>query len=178
MGSELDVPMMVPTTEMNLAYRNQAYTKSATAYHFMEEFLGRELFTQAMKEFVNRWNGKHPVPTDFFFTFNDVCKQDLSWFFKPWFYDMGVADLALENASIKSNRLIVDIRKKGILPVPVKLTVKFADGSEDIITAHSDVWKNSSIYKIDKEYSKQIKQLVLGDDYIPDNAKENNSLDF
>ncbi len=178
MGSELDVPMMVPASEMNLAYRNQAYTKPATAYHFMEEFLGRELFTKAMKEFMNRWNGKHPVPTDFFFTFNDVCKQDLSWFFKPWFYDMGVADLALENASIKSNRLKVDIHKKGNLPVPVKLTVKFADGSEDVIIAHSDVWKNNSVFKIDKKYSKQIKQLVLGDDYIPDNSKSDNILDF
>jgi hypothetical protein len=179
MGSELDVPLMILSSELNQSYRNQAYTKSSVAYHFMEEFLGKELFTKALKEFMSRWNGKHPVPTDFFFTFNEVCKQDLSWFFKPWFYEMEVADLALENATIKSNHLKVSIHRKGNLPVPVKLTVQFADGSIDIIYAHSDIWKNSSpIYKIDKKYNKQIKKLVLGDDSIPDFAKGDNSIDF
>lgn len=179
MGSNFDVPLMVPSSEMNLAYRNQVYTKAATIYHFMEEFLGKELFTKAMQEFIKRWNGKHPVPTDFFFTFNDVCKQDLSWFIKPWFYDMGVADLALENASVKSNKLKVTIHKIGNLPVPVKLTVKFSDGSEDIITAHSDIWKNGNTkYKVEKKYTKRISKLILGDDFIPDNAKENNTIEF
>jgi aminopeptidase N len=179
MGSDFDVPMMVPSIEMNLSYRGQVYQKSSAAYHFMEEFLGKELFTKAMKEFMYRWNGKHPVPTDFFFTFNDVCKQDLSWFFKPWFYEMGVADLALENASVKTNHLKVDIHRKGILPVPVILTVKFEDGSDDVILAHTDIWKNgNTIYKVDKKYSKQITKLILGNDYIPDNSKEDNTLEF
>ena len=179
MGSEFDVPLMVPSSEMDRSYGMQVYEKASICYHFMEEFLGKELFAKAIKEFIMRWNGKHPVASDFFFTFNDVCKQDLSWFIKPWFYEMGVADLALENASIKSNHLKVNIHRKGILPVPVKLSVKFDDGSEDIIYARSDVWKNANtFYAIDKKYSKPIRKLVLGDDYIPDFDTTDNTLDF
>jgi hypothetical protein len=179
MGGELDVPLMVLSSEMNQSYGMQVYEKASVCYHFMEEFLGKELFASAIKEFIIRWNGKHPVASDFFFTFNDVCKQDLSWFIKPWFYEMGVADLALENASIKSNHLRVNIHRKGNLPVPVKLTIKFADGSEDIIYARTDVWKNKNpFYKIDKKYSKPIRKLILGDDFIPDFAKEDNTVEF
>ena len=29
---------------------------------------------------MDRWNGKHPAPWDFFYTFNDVSGQDLNWF--------------------------------------------------------------------------------------------------
>jgi hypothetical protein len=36
--------------------------------------LGDELFTKCLKEFIARWNGKHPTPWDMFYTFEDVAK--------------------------------------------------------------------------------------------------------
>jgi aminopeptidase N len=48
----------------------------------MKDLLGDELFKKCLHEYMNRWHGKHPLPWDFFFTFNDVTKKNLNWFWK------------------------------------------------------------------------------------------------
>ncbi len=68
------------------SYRNHAYVRPALAYYFLQDALGDSLFKLALHEYMNRWNGKHPLPYDFFNTFNNVTGEDLNWFFDPWFY--------------------------------------------------------------------------------------------
>ena len=74
---------------------------------------------------MNRWNGKHPIPTDFFFTFNEVVGKDLGWYWKPWFYDFGYPDLSITNVKSKKNSIVVEVKNIGSLPLPLKLQVMF-----------------------------------------------------
>ncbi len=95
MGNETEMPMMIPSVLLGVYqdYRNASYNRSAYAYITLEDLLGKAKFKKALHEYMNRWNGKHPMPYDFFFTFNDAAGEDLSWFWKPWFFDRGVVDL-------------------------------------------------------------------------------------
>ena len=101
-GTEDDIPPIVTSLSLPyVSYRNSGYNRSAIAYNILRDVLGDELFLKALQEYINRWNGKHPTPYDFFFTFEDVTKQDLSWFWKPWFFEYGYPDLAMKMNLLK-----------------------------------------------------------------------------
>ena len=76
---------------------------------------------------MDRWHGKHPIPYDFFFTFNKMAGEDLSWYWKPWFFEHGYPDLAINDAEITDQVIKVKIAKIGKLPVPIKLTAYFEE---------------------------------------------------
>ena len=123
-GNEYDLPIIIPSPTISYrSYRTSAYNKPAMAYEILRQMLGDKLFKKAMQTYMERWNGKHPIPTDFFFTFNEATGQDLGWFWKRWFYDFGFPDLAISNVKQKNNSLIVTLLNKGHLPLPIKLQV-------------------------------------------------------
>ncbi|MBK7500534.1 MAG: hypothetical protein IPI19_15975 [Ignavibacteriales bacterium] len=64
-----------------------SYYKPALAFEMLKSALGDELFKECLKEFILRWNGKHPTPWDMFYTFEDVTKQDLKWFWNPMVFE-------------------------------------------------------------------------------------------
>ena len=175
-GNEYELPLMVPSPTINWqSYRDAAYNKPALAYDFLRQTLGDALFLKAMKTYMERWNGKHPLPTDFFFTFNDVVGKDLGWYWKPWFYDFGYPDLAISNVKQKKNSIVVTILNKGKLPLPVKLQVMFNDVVAKEIYKTPEIWssgKDKIEVKIDgvKNYD----AVILGGETIPDVNKVNN----
>lgn len=156
-------------------YRNSAYYKSGLAYYFLKDALGDELFAKCLHEYIRRWKGKHPLPWDFFFTFNDTAGEDLSWFWKPWFLETGYPDLAIEAVSkIKSKQRIV-IKNEGSIPVPVALQIKYSDGTEETIRKSAAVWKTgTNKVLIDVDRKTPIQSILLGDPRIPDVCLENN----
>src|SRR5205814_488858 len=103
-------------------------------------------------EYINRWHGKHPTPYDFFNTFNNSTGQDLNWFFKPWFFEMGYPDLALKSVEItkaksgsanKSDETWkVVIERKGNMPVPVDLVFVLQNDSLVKMNNSAAVWKD------------------------------------
>jgi hypothetical protein len=96
-GEETDIPLIIPSImSRGSAYRFAAYTRSSIAFSLLENTLGKDLFREALKEFTNRWRGKHPIPYDFFYTFNEIAGEDLSWFWIPWFFERGYPDLAVK----------------------------------------------------------------------------------
>ena len=180
-GSEFDLPMIVPTivygANSRSAYRNESYNRPGIAYYLLEQYLGRQRFLKAMHVYMDRWKGKHPMPFDFFFTFNEVCGEDLSWFFKPWFFDFGYPDLALEKISQTEKTLLVKVIKKGTLPIPVKLTVLYQDSSKAYLERSMAAWKGGkSELELQIKKEKPIIQLMLGDEHIPDLIEKNNVL--
>ena len=125
---------------------------------------------------MNRWNGKHPIPQDFFFTFNDVVGEDLSWFWKPWFYEFGYPDLAITKVTQSIKNIVVEVSKLGNIPTRVFITLEFDDNTKKTIEKSVRVWQNGKrILKIKiKSKSKKLNRVVIGNKHIPDAVKENN----
>jgi len=127
---------------------------------------------------VLRWQGKHPLPMDFVNTLNSVIGKDWSWFWNPWFYEFGYADLALENVSSVNNELNLVVRKKGKFPVPVEIKVNFEDKTSETIKENLVVWKDSDTYNVKKKFTKKVVSVELGGNNIPDAFPENNVYKF
>ncbi|MFN4300258.1 MAG: M1 family metallopeptidase [Thermaurantimonas sp.] len=94
------VPIMTQS-ESILQFGNNAYGKPATGLNILREtILGRELFDHAFRHYANRWKFKHPTPEDFFRTIEDAVGQDLSWFWRGWFYTTDACDQYLKSARL------------------------------------------------------------------------------
>ncbi|MBN2746973.1 MAG: M1 family metallopeptidase [Bacteroidales bacterium] len=169
MGTSMDIPLSVPTTQMNQnTYMMQNYGRAAVGFYFLHDMLGKDLFREVLKEFIHRWEGKHPTPTDLAFTFASVTGKDLSWYWNEWFYKYGFADLALKASVNQSNMLNVSVKKIGSFPVPVKLKIVFEDGSSEVIYNTAEVWQSTTEWTLEQKFSKKIVEVVLGDRNIPD----------
>ncbi|MBS1494131.1 MAG: M1 family metallopeptidase [Bacteroidetes bacterium] len=169
-GSELEASMM--TTAYLLkgdAFSSNAYFKSSVIYNLLRDYFGKEKYISLMKEYMNRWNGKHPTPYDFFNTFNEASGENLNWFWQPWFFDKGFPDLSVKEVKKGSTKSIIVIKNNGTLPLPIELTINYFDGSSDKIIKKMDIWKKGEkeIEVID-ESGKDISQIKLGSDLIPD----------
>ncbi|MBZ0178049.1 MAG: M1 family metallopeptidase [Melioribacteraceae bacterium] len=174
-GTEEDTPLLVPSTELKNTYRNSAYVRSAAAYLMLYEFLGEELFLNALHGYMNRWQGKHPTPWDFYFTFNDVLKDDLSWFWNPWFNDFSFPDLGIKEVKNKDGKLIVTVEKIGGQPVPIYLETLSENGETLSTKFVNDFWKTGDKEKVvELENTADIRTIKLGNDYIPDSNDGNN----
>lgn len=175
-GTEDDIPPMITSfSQTYTAYRNSAYDKSSIAYEILRDMLGDEIFLESIQEFIKRWKGKHPTPYDFFFTFNNASGQNLNWFWKPWFFDQGFPDLAFDKVSIWDDNAEIIIKNNGTVPVPVKLELIYEDESSESYYFKVDVWKESNkTFSTEIELTGILKEIKLGDMYIPDSESENN----
>ncbi len=172
-GQEADLPLMALSYQHNnyMSYRTAAYNQPAMAYNILRLTLGDDLFKKGLKEYIARWNGKHPIPYDFFNTFNEATGQNLDWFWQPWFFETGYPDLAIEK--IENN--IVTIKKKGNYPVPVLITYKTANGSTGEVDRPASVWKEGkNEIEIPLPPKTDVVQITLGNSTIPDVNKKDN----
>lgn len=173
-GSFVEIPLMVSSENTGQAYRYQAYSRSAIAFYALHELLGSDKFNEGLQEYTKRWNGKHPTPYDFFFTFNEIAGEDLAWFWKPWFFEMGYPDLALGKISEKSKTTEIIVEKRGSFPVQINLKVIYKDGTEKEFKKPANIWKNGA-----KSYSFEVpkgefQEIILDNTLTPDAYGNNN----
>lgn len=175
-GSELDLPMLsISKMTKRPTYSVNSYAKPAMFYMALEDVLGKDVFKSTVQEYMKRWNGKHPMSYDFFFTFNKVSGQNLNWLFKPWFFDLGYPDLSIKNVTQQSGEYSIEIEKIGHYPVPIHLKLTYEDDSTEIIQEKVSVWKSgNATYSVTGSTSKMIKKVELGDVIIPDADMMNN----
>jgi hypothetical protein len=176
MGNEYDTPMVLPSIATRGPMLNfNSYVKASVSYYVLKDILGEDLFKKALQEYINRWNGKHPIPWDYFFTFNDAAKEDLSWFWNPWYFEKGFPDLAVKDVNMKKNNAEITIEKIGAVPVPIDLKITFADDSTEAVHKSTTVWKTGNKEaKINVKVMKEIKKVELNTKLTPDVNEKNN----
>jgi hypothetical protein len=175
-GRENDMPLMTPSfflTEPDLGMLN--YYKSAVAFDMLKNAVGEEQFRKCMHEFITRWNGKHPTPYDFFFTFNDVSGEDLNWFWQKWFFEKGYPDLGISEVKAGGGKVRILIRSIGSYPVPVELSLEAPDGRTEKISETVSIWKDGVKEKwIEADISFDPVLIRLGASWIPDSNPADN----
>ena len=175
-GKEEDPPIITLSTYLDgIAYMTNSYPKPALGYRYLRDMLGDELFTKALHYYITQWHGKHPMPYDFFNCINTGSGLDLNWFWKSWFFENGVPDLAISKVSIFKKQFTVDITNIGTKPIPIDLNILYNDGST--LTLHESVacWKNGAKNFVLRFLAKrQVQRITLGNGYDPDVNKADN----
>ncbi|HEX8357805.1 MAG TPA: M1 family metallopeptidase, partial [Segetibacter sp.] len=174
-GSEIDLPVTTLTTQLNgTPMFLNSYVKPALGYLYARDYLGEELFTKALHYYIGQWNGKHPMPFDFFNCMNTGSGKNLNWFWKRWFFDNGVPDLAISKVVKTGKKYAVTIQAKGSKPVPVDLNI-FLDNNTTITQHRSiEVWEKGSATTITFNSDHDVLKITLGSTYSADVNKDDN----
>ncbi|HEY0042118.1 MAG TPA: M1 family metallopeptidase [Flavisolibacter sp.] len=175
-SQEQDMPLI--TTGGNLSgpgIGNNQYGKPALAYLALKELLGDVTFKKALHEFMNRWNGKHPIPWDFFNTFNDATGQNLNWFWNSWFFSHNYIDLSVKEVKTAANSTTVAIQNEGGMPVPFDVVVTYTDGTTERFHQAPSVWqKDGKSASVSIKTTKPVSNVKLDGGIFMDAAPKDN----
>ena len=175
-GEESDLPIVTPSTQQNgLPFFLNSYPKPGLGYLYVKDMLGDELFTKALHTYIRNWNGKHPLPHDFFNSMNAGASRNLNWFWQRWFFDAGYPDLAIATVAKTAPGYDLTIQAKGTKPVPVDLTLTFADNTTQKIHRSIAVWETGANSVTVPVATKQpLKRVTLGSTLVPDSYPKDN----
>ncbi len=176
-GTFSDVPLMTSSDNVGRnAYRFHAYARSSISFYLLYQYLGREKFVDGLQLFSKNWTGKHPIPYDLFYTFNNISGEDLAWFWQPWFFEFGYADLSIGKVDPTDHKeVIVHISNRTGFPVPVKLNAIYQDGSERLFEFPMSVWKDGKKELTVNVKDKGLKKIMLDVIQTPDAFPNDNS---
>ena len=175
-GKEGDLPVItLSTQESGLTYFLNAYAKPAMGYAYAMDLLGDSLFRKGLHRYIRDWHGRHPMPLDFFGSMNAGSGRNLDWFWKRWFYDDGVPDLAIKEVQHKGKAAFVVVANKGGKPLPVDLAIEFTNGSTKTIHRSAVVWEKGNpetVVPVGSELG--IKKISLGSAHVSDSNPADN----
>src|SRR3989454_2344667 len=179
----LDQPPMLPADRVEPRLLGQVeYTKPATGLYLLRHHILNDTtrFDAAFREYIRRWAFRHPTPADFFRSMEDGLGEDLSWFWRGWFYTTAVVDQAVDSVTTLRDSsgapyAAIFLSSPGGLPMPVDLRLTFADRSTEAVRLPVEVWllRNRYVY-IRPARAELVKVEIDPDSQFPDVRRENN----
>jgi aminopeptidase N len=177
-----DIPSILPADRIpGFLLGQAAYGKPATGLYLLRhEILDDSTrFDAAFREYIRRWAFKHPTPAEFFRSMEDGLGEDLSWFWRGWFYRNDVADLAVDSVVTRSDstgkNTLIYLSSPGQLPLPLDLTVTLANGSAERIRLPVEVWYFGNHYTYVRQFpSDVVKVEIDAAHHTPDIRRDNN----
>ena len=141
-SADEDLPIVTPADALTgVAYGVNAYGKASLGYLAMKDLLGDALFKKCLQAYIARWHGKHPLPWDFFNTFNDVSGRNLNWFWRDWYFSNNYIDLAIAGVTRRGSAYAVTVDNVGGMDAPFTVFMHYADGAVDSVHETPAVWQ-------------------------------------
>jgi Peptidase family M1 domain len=174
--------MMIARADMlTEKYRHPlVYFKPALGLVLLREvILGNDRFDYAFKKYIEQWAYKHPSPDDFFRTMESEAGEDLSWFWKEWFYNNWQFDVAVQSVSYTNDDAkngadisIINLQKMA-LPLTVEIVLK--DGSKINTQLPVETWLQSNEHTIHVQTRQAIESVIIDpENKLPDSNRSNN----
>jgi peptidase M1-like protein len=177
-----DVPPMLAADRVPPRLLGQAeYDKPAVGLYLLRHELLDDTtrFDAAFHEYLRRWAYKHPTPADFFRTMEDALGEDLSWFWRGWFYRNDVVDQAVDSVRIRTDSTgttaSVFLSSLGALPMPVELRLSYANGTTADVRLPVEIWFLGSHYTYERKIPADVVKVEIDPrQRFPDVRRENN----
>jgi len=174
-----DQPIMQPPDRMGQLLGIEGYFKpGAGLYILRHSMLGDSTrFDFAFREYIRRWAFRHPTPADFFRTMEDALGEDLSYFWRGWFYRTDRVDLAVDSIIQRTDTGVtrVVLSSPGTLPMPVDVRIQYNDGSSDRLRLPAEIWYMGPKYVWVRKFPKPVSAVELDPDmWLPDVNRANN----
>jgi hypothetical protein len=179
-----DAPVIMTAADAIPEKYRHAYAYFKPAFGMIllrEQILGPERFDYAFKQYIADWAYKHPTPYDFFHAMENGAGEDLSWFWRGWFYhnwklDQAVMDVTYTGAGEKKS---VQIKLANLekMVMPVKLLVSYTDGTVYNQILPVETWLINKTYVLKIITGKKVKSVELDPEHkLPDVNRRNNVL--
>jgi len=175
-STEEDQPVISMSDQVSGAgYGNNSYGKASLSYLALKDMLGNDLFKKALHTYMSNWNGKHPIPWDYFNSMNAGSGQDLNWFFQNWFFTNNYLDLAINKVTPAKGKSTVAVKNVGGFAIPFDVVVTYADGKVNTVHQTPAVWKaNQKEVNISINTTKKITSISLDNGIFVDATPRDN----
>jgi len=177
------ITIMTPADGVAEKYRHSiTYFKTAFGLELLrEQIIGKDRFDYAFRNYIHKWAYKHPQPDDFFRSMDNGAGEDLSWFWKGWFYNNYKLDLALVDARYADkdpkNGIQVTVANKDEMAMPFTIEVKLKDGSKYRMKLPVETWLQDKAITFTIPTTSEAESVTIDPDHaIPDYNRENNTL--
>ncbi|MDZ4700319.1 MAG: M1 family aminopeptidase [Rhodothermales bacterium] len=135
-------PSMMPADHIQReAVGFLSYRKPAFGLLLLREYiLGPDRFDAAFRTYIARWAYRHPQPADFFRTIEDATGEDLTWFWRGWFYGSAAFNPSLEPteaAGRQSPPTFAIHQPNGVL-LPIDVRFEYVDGTSETMRLSVD----------------------------------------
>ena len=153
-----------------------SYRKPAVGLLLLRNYiLSPELFDAAFKAYISAWAYKHPQPADFFRAMEQATGENLSWFWRGWFYGTDVLDQQIMAVNAGTPEAHWVVRHATDLLLPVTLKIDFADGTSVLRKIPVSGFFKQRAYPVLPENGRQIIRLSIDPEGIlPDTDRTNN----
>lgn len=175
-STEQDQPIISLSTQVSgVGYGNNAYVKPSLAYLALKDMLGDVAFKKYLHAYMDRWNGKHPIPWDFFYTLNNVSGQNLNWYWNNWFFSNNYIDLSITKVTNKGLAYQLALRNTGGFAVPFDVILTYKDGSTELFHQTPALWKtNQKAAIVSLNAKKAVSKIdINGGLFVDANAGDN-----
>jgi hypothetical protein len=171
-----DLPIITPGPDLHGGgLGNNEYGKPSLGYLAVKDWLGDDLFKKCLQEYMIRWNGKHPLPWDFFNTFSNASGKDLNWFWNNWYFSHNYIDLSLSNAAETPGGYSLTIQNIGGMATPFDVIINYTDGTTERVHQTPSVWQNNQKeIKLNVTTKKNVRSIKLDGGIFMDANEENN----
>jgi hypothetical protein len=171
-STEEDQPIITMSTQVSgPGYGNNSYGKASLSYIALKDLLGDDLFKKSLHAYMQNWNGKHPIPWDYFNSINTASGKNLNWFFNNWFFTTHYIDLSVKNVDSKS----ISVQNIGGFAIPFDVNIIYADNSKETLHQTPAIWeKNQKVATIALKKQKQIRQITIDGGIFMDATPKNN----
>jgi hypothetical protein len=174
----LSIPEVIQQSNLGTA----AYMKPAMMLNALRTVvLGPERFDAAFREYIRRWAFKHPTPTDFYHTIENVSGEDLGWFWRGWVLNNWKLDQAVKGVAYEDNDpkngASITVENLNQMVMPVEVLIKETNGKEQRVMLPVEVWQRGSEWTFSVPTTTRITDVILDpDNLLPDADRKNNSI--
>ena len=176
-SSDEQIPIVTPGDALTgNGFGNNEYGKASIGYLAMKDLLGDEMFKKCLHAYMDRWHGKHPLPWDFFYTFNNVSEKNLNWFWNNWFFSHNYIDMDLTDVKKNGNSYTLSIKNIGGMAAPVDVIATYEDGSTEKFHQTPAIWANNQTQAtVNINTKKKVQSIKLEGGIWMDADTSNNS---
>ncbi|WP_293313343.1 M1 family metallopeptidase [Pedobacter sp. UBA5917] len=176
-STEEDQPVISMSDQVSGAgYGNNSYGKASLSYLALKDMLGDDLFKKALHTYMGNWNGKHPIPWDYFNSMNAGAGQNLNWFFQNWFFTNNYLDLAIVKVTPAKGKSTLTVKNVGGFAIPFNVVVTYTDGKTETMHQTPAVWKaNQKELNVSVNTAKKIKSVTLDNGIFVDATPKDNT---
>ena len=164
----------LPSEEFSMiSYFAIVYLKSVASFHYLREYLGKDLFDKTMMDFYDLWKYKHPQPNDLRQFFEKQTSKNLSWFFDDVMGSTKKLDFKIASIKKQDSSYKVKIKSNKNTNGPFSISA-IGDYNEIDTTLWFDGFKKQTLVDFPKGNYKKLKIDANYD--IPEINRQNNTI--
>jgi hypothetical protein len=156
------------------------YFKSAFGLTLLrEDILGPERFDRAFRKFIADWAFKHPKPSDFFREMESEGGEDLSYFWRGWYFNNWQMDMAVTAVTwCGTGPVSVTVANNGKLVLPSVLRVELEGGGHVDVAVPAETWMQNGTHTFSVPVTGTPVRVVLDPEHrVPDAERGNDAMD-